>query len=218
MKHLKVILAGVAALALSACGEKGSLVGMWIQPVPGMGGIEQGFMLKADGKAFSVNMSTLSYEAWQEKDNRLILSGKSMGNHQTIEFSDTFDIEKLTSDSLILRKNDLKLEYARCDSDTIPATLILPAKVKGEVEGVLIIGHEVRELSIEGDSCRYWIVDKTGNLIHRYDSVTKGSKNGKPVLVRLQVVDAGKPDYGFAKNYDRVLDVVEIESMALCDK
>ena len=75
--------------------------------------MKQGFTLHADGKASSINTATLSYEAWEKQGNQLILSGQSIGNHQTITFSDTFAIEKLTQDSLILRKGLLKLEYGR---------------------------------------------------------------------------------------------------------
>ena len=35
----------------------------------------------------------------------------------------------------------------------------------------------------EGDSADYWIVDETGELMQKYDDMTKGVKNGKPVYV-----------------------------------
>ena len=102
-----MFLAGVSAFLLSACGESVNLVGTWLQPVPGMPQCQQGFMLEADGKARSVNMATLSYKTWKEEDRKLILSGTSIGNRQTIEFTDTLAIEKNTADSLVLKKGQL---------------------------------------------------------------------------------------------------------------
>lgn len=200
-------MAGFCSLALLACGERESLVGKWVQPVPGMSRMEQGFVLAEDGKASSVNMATLSYQRWEKQNDRLILSGESMGNHQTIAFSDTFAIEKLTRDSLVLRKGTLRSGYGRendVENEALPKT----------VEGILIIGHEVRCLTIQGDPDDYWITDKTGDLFRQYDSITQGVKNGQPVYAKLQVIDAGHPKEGFARNYDRVLEVVGIDCLA----
>lgn len=47
--------------------------------------------------------------------------------------------------------------------------------------GTLIIGHEVRAFKPEGCSQSYWVVDKTGELYERYDSVTGQIKNGTPL-------------------------------------
>lgn len=44
----------------------------------------------------------------------------------------------------------------------------------------------------EGGSTDYWIVDKTGELLQKYDGETKGIKNGTPVYVELEVIDMGK--------------------------
>ncbi len=85
------------------------------------------------------------------------------------------------------------------------------------VEGILSIGHEVRSLSIEGDTCAYWVADKTGKLVQLYDSITGGVKNGRPVYAKLQVVDVGHSEEGFAGGYDRVLQVTGIGSLVLYD-
>ena len=81
------------------------------------------------------------------------------------------------------------------------------------VEGILNIGHEVRSLTIQGDTNDYWIKDKTGVLFQKYDSITQGVKNGQPVYAKLQIIDAGRSEEGFAKNYDKVLEVVGIDSL-----
>lgn len=96
---MNIALAGLSALALAACGKNANLAGEWIQPVPGMPQMTQGFTLKEDGSASSINMATLKYESWKEENGKLILTGKSIGNSQTIAFADTFEIEKLTDNS-----------------------------------------------------------------------------------------------------------------------
>lgn len=73
----------------------------------------QGVCLESGGHASSVNMATLQYESWERIGDKLILSGKSVGNGQTIDFSDTLIIEKITPDSLSLRRGDSKIEYSR---------------------------------------------------------------------------------------------------------
>ena len=62
MRKISLIVAGFFMFALFAYGDNESLVGKWVQPVPGMPQIEQGFILEEGGKASSVNMATLSYE------------------------------------------------------------------------------------------------------------------------------------------------------------
>ena len=111
MNHLKCTLLVFSAALLTACGKNENIVGKWMQTVPGLPELKQGFVLEADGKASSVNMATLSYKAWQQEGAFLILSGKSVGNHQVLPFSDTLHIEKLTQDSLKLI--NLKLTFCR---------------------------------------------------------------------------------------------------------
>lgn len=81
-----------------------SLIGEWEEPVSGHPSKFQGFVLESDGQAFSINMATLQYEKWQKKGNKLILSGKSIGNHQTINFVDEYTIKELTSEKLVIQK------------------------------------------------------------------------------------------------------------------
>ena len=65
------------------------------------------------GKASSINMATLQYEKWEKKGNMLILSGKSIGNHETISFTDTLTIEELTENKLTLKKGSLTINYQK---------------------------------------------------------------------------------------------------------
>lgn len=113
MKVYRTLVVMLNIAALTACNNNVGIEGDWTEPVPGMENMIQGFSLKANGKASSINMATLQYEKWEQKDNLLILSATSMGNHQTLSFTDTLKIEKLTKDSLILRKGELILKYSK---------------------------------------------------------------------------------------------------------
>lgn len=106
------ICAIIAAVALTAC-DGNSIEGRWIEPVPGMDNQVQGIDLEKGGKASSINMATLQYEKWEKKGDMLILSGKSIGNHETILFSDTLTIVNLSEDRLSLKKGDLTIDYAK---------------------------------------------------------------------------------------------------------
>lgn len=215
--YCKGMFIGLLALSLTACGNDGNIVGKWVQPVPGLPALKQGFELEEDGNASSVNMATLRYETWQQQGSSLILTGKSIGNHQTISFSDTLVIEKLTSDSLVLKRGKLVLRYAREANDdskkaseSIPATRLTPAKQTRTVKGKLTIGPEVRSFVPEGSDEAYWVVDATEELYPKYDQITEGKKNGIAVYAELQVEDMGKSQDGFAADYQGVYKVHKV--------
>lgn len=109
---IKKILSLFAALFLVACGDAG-LNGRWVEPVPGMEHMTQGIEISSNGRAQSINMATLQYSAWQRSGDTLTLTGRSIGNGQTIDFTETYDIEKLTRDELILRHGDQIIKYTR---------------------------------------------------------------------------------------------------------
>ena len=91
MKRLRDLTAVLGMVALTAC-NNASIEGSWVEPVPGMPGMQQGFVLDGDGSASSINMATLKYEAWKK-------------------------VEKLTQDSLILKRGELLLRYAKTNVD-----------------------------------------------------------------------------------------------------
>lgn len=107
---LKLIFGAV--MFLVCCAEP-KIEGRWVQPIPGMEGQSQGIGLEKDGKAESINMYTLVYESWQKSGNKLILKGKSLGNGQTIDFSEDYEIVKLTKDALVLKSGDMLQVYSR---------------------------------------------------------------------------------------------------------
>lgn len=100
------------------------------------------------------------------------------------------------------------------DEKAIP-TPDTPTQKLLSVKGKLIIGHETRSFTSEGDSTDYWIVDKTGELLQKYDGETKGIKNGTPVYVELEVIDMGKSDEGFAADYASVYHVMKINKITV---
>ena len=102
-------------LFLSACGGKDlSIEGKWVEPVPNMPEIKQGFDLEQGGKAKSIGMATLQYDSWKEEDGRLILAGKSIGNHQTIEFTEEYEIVSVDENRLVLKNGDYVREFVKC--------------------------------------------------------------------------------------------------------
>ena len=75
INHFIVVISiCLSTIILTACEDHKSIVGKWIQPVPGMQNVKQGFELAEGGKASSVNIATLSYERWQQQGSLLILS------------------------------------------------------------------------------------------------------------------------------------------------
>ena len=89
------------------------IMGAWTQPVNGSSNNSQGMQLNADGSASSINMATLQYESWTLNNNQLILTGKSIDNGQTIEFTDTMTVVSITPDSLILSSDGVIVAYSK---------------------------------------------------------------------------------------------------------
>ena len=102
----------LAIASLSACSGS-EIEGEWVEPIPGIENQVQGVHLQKGGKASSINMATLQYEKWEKNGDKLILSGKSLGNGQTIPFSDTLTVEKLTDSELSLKSGDMTIHYKR---------------------------------------------------------------------------------------------------------
>ena len=213
-KVFKILIIISELVTLTSCNNM-KIEGSWVESIPEMTNIHQGFTLESTGKASSIHMATLQYETWKRQNDLLILSGKSIGNRQTIIFSDTLKIEKLSQDSLILKKGELILKYTKLKKDqkSIPASVITPAKKILSVKGILEIGHEVRSFTATGDSVSHWIIDETKELIPKYDELTKGTKNATPVYVELEVVDMGKSNEGFAANYASIYQVIKINKI-----
>lgn len=113
MKTIFSFLLAVCCLTACRSDRKNELIGEWIQPVPGMENQVQGLVLEKNGTARSVNMQTLQYEKWERKKDKLILTGLSIGNRQTIRFSDTLTIQKLSETELVLQKKEWVSAYKK---------------------------------------------------------------------------------------------------------
>lgn len=114
MKKIRTFCALFSVAVLASCaGNRTGIEGQWTQPVPGLPEMTQGFILEEGGQASSVNMATLRYNTWKRSGDTLILSGESIGNHQTLDFTDTLIIRKLTPDSLVLNRNGYISRFAR---------------------------------------------------------------------------------------------------------
>lgn len=105
--------AGVCLLAGCAPREEAPLTGEWLQPVPGMETLRQGFRLEADGGAESVGMATLQLEQWRREGDNLLLTGCSIGNGQTIRCVDTLRIVRLSADSLVVARGAGEQAFVR---------------------------------------------------------------------------------------------------------
>lgn len=94
--------------------ETGSaLTGNWLEVLPEDAGYFQGFSLGKDGKAGSIGTATLKYESWEiledelqdgREGRKIVLRGKSVGNGQTLDFSDTLDVISASGGSLVLAR------------------------------------------------------------------------------------------------------------------
>lgn len=84
-----------------------AILGTWTEPIPGAVEGRQGIRFNEDGTAASVGMATLVFQRWSMPlAKTLVLDGESLGNGQTLAFSDTLTLTKLTADSLVLSRAD----------------------------------------------------------------------------------------------------------------
>ncbi len=100
------------ACRLSAPANYNFLAGSWLQTYP-VSDVEQGFRLLTDGSAESINMATLVYTGWSVDGDKLTLSGKSIGNGQTIDFTETWTIEKVNELVLNICQGKMRMSYKR---------------------------------------------------------------------------------------------------------
>lgn len=126
MKRGFIGLMSVGLCLLSACNNPKSSTGEdsdvfnwegnWIEVMPVNKQYVQGICFQSGGKAESIGMATLKYESWKvwEGKQKLILTGKSIGNGQTIEFSDTLDIITTSPEHLTLGKGgQYRIDYQK---------------------------------------------------------------------------------------------------------
>lgn len=78
-----------------------AIFGKWIQPVQGIDSILQGFHLKKNGTASSINMETLKYDKWKLLKDTLMLWSHSEGVAKRSATIDTLLIKTLNDTVLV---------------------------------------------------------------------------------------------------------------------
>ncbi|MGV8962481.1 MAG: lipocalin family protein [Candidatus Saccharimonadaceae bacterium] len=89
--------------------EKDHLIGSWKDS----SAAALHFTLFKDGTARSDNMKTLLYKSWSVNGNEITFTIESIGNGTSSIDDETYTIDKLTKDELILSKGTYKSEYTR---------------------------------------------------------------------------------------------------------
>ncbi len=92
----------ITAVADTLHVDAAKLIGKWIQPVAGLEKEMQGFHLRKNGSAASINMYTLVYEKWELMHDTLLLWNHSEGVRDTTTVVDTTLIKELTDTTLVL--------------------------------------------------------------------------------------------------------------------
>ena len=127
MKKNNLLFLPASLMIMMSCAEGGnmfnetSFIGEWHEIMPVNKHILQGVVFEKDGKASSVGMATLKYNGWEllkkGKECNIVLSGESIGNGQTIQFSDTLNVISLNNDTLTLGKGDMyRIQYVKSEN------------------------------------------------------------------------------------------------------
>ena len=82
---------GTAATKVATDPTYAEAVGKWTMPDPISPESVMGIEIMVEGEAKSINMATLVYTSWelQGEMNKILLKGQSLGNGQTIDFTET---------------------------------------------------------------------------------------------------------------------------------
>ena len=87
-----------------------------------------------------------------------------------------------------------------------------------KVKGILTLAHETRSFRDEKNQKEYWILDQTGQLYEKYDSLTQGIKNGIPVEAELFVKEQETNKDGFAADYAGTYQIIKIINLKKNEK
>ncbi len=110
MKHWPLFLLLTACAPLA---NEADLQGCWTQNIAILQNLEQGVCLAENGRAQSVNMATLVYAGWRLDGNKLILTGKSLGNGKTFEFQENWIVKKDPDGTPVLASQEDGRVYRR---------------------------------------------------------------------------------------------------------
>ena len=86
----------ITALKVATDPTYAEAVGNWTMPDPIDPDGVMGIRIMVEGEAQSINMATLRYTSWelQGEAGKILLKGQSIGNGQTIDFTETATIAK----------------------------------------------------------------------------------------------------------------------------
>jgi len=89
------------------------LLGSWVQLNPINDKEVQGFTLKNNGMAESINMATLLYKKWWTEEGKLILITESIGNGSSSIDTTRYEIITKTNSILELKNGDYTDRYIK---------------------------------------------------------------------------------------------------------
>lgn len=89
------------------------MVGEWVQPNPINEKEMQGFVLRKDGSAESINQATLTYRKWWCNVDSLCLVAESVGNKVSSVDTIRFGLVSVTRNELVLKDRQLVLKFNR---------------------------------------------------------------------------------------------------------
>lgn len=118
MKRLSFLIFLILCIACNRPENKTetSFFGYWLEETGADQKFVQGLILYPDGTASSIGMETLKYEKWTVQNNRLILSGKSIGNRQTIDFSEEWLVIEISPRTMKLKTSgNYRRHYQRTE-------------------------------------------------------------------------------------------------------
>ena len=146
MKKFLIIATGIMALTACSSGsqyDRQQLTGNWLEILPADQPFVQGITINDDGTAASIGMATLQYEQWSLDGDRLILTGRSIGNGQTIQFTDTMNILRLADDTLSLGKGDRYVrDYCRAADHTAELTVNIIDSLKTDPQLGVVLAEQ----------------------------------------------------------------------------
>lgn len=105
MKNLLVFTIITSCFFIACSKESGSISGSWVTAMEGQPQHQQGFTLKDEGNAASINLSDKHYEKWEKFGDLLILRGIK-NSEATDKFADTLKIISVNDSILVLKKTD----------------------------------------------------------------------------------------------------------------
>lgn len=109
------ITGGPGSVKRPDAGEKrnNEFAGIWLLQLNGSVS-QDGFVLKDDGTASSINNVNTLYKTWQTIDSDvLVLAGKKIQNKKEYPFSDTFKIDNITDSVFTINSGKKTFTYRR---------------------------------------------------------------------------------------------------------